>query len=229
LQVDYIGADIEYWNSEVITSATNVDDENEARFLTESGSCLVYNYYFNQWSTFTNHSGKDAVMHSDTYTYLNDSGAILQQTIDEFDDNGSDIPLTIGTGWIATAGIQGFQRIRRVNVLGDYKSPHTLRMKVFYDYSPEVAETIDFDTTDSDIDLSVISESVIYGESEWSGGETDMFMYRHHLKKQKCTAIRFEFEDLNASGTKESFSLTGIVVEAGIKEGANKLKGGQTV
>lgn len=210
LQVEYIGADVEEYNAQDVTAATLIQDKNQVRFLTSSGSTLVYDYFFKQWSTFTNHAGNDAVNWQNHYCYLRTDGKVYQESAGFLDDT-SGIVLKAATAWMKFAGIQGYQRIRRISFLGDYKSAHQLQIRVGYDYKSAYATTYTFDAT------TAIASS------------TNPYEFRVHLATQKCASMRFEFSDVLPVSPGESYSLSDLSLEVGIKRGVNKLAAAKSI
>lgn len=208
LQVDYIGSQVEDYNSQDITSAELIQDKNQVRFLTSSGLTLVYDYFFKQWSTFTNHEGKDAVIWKGVYHYLRNSGQVYAESA-AFLDNATGIVLKAATAWLKMAGIQGFQRVRKIGFLGEYKSAHQLQIRVGYDYKPAYQDTYNFDAT------TVIASSA------------NTYQFRQALKQQKCDSLRIEISDTAPTG--ESYNMSDISLEVGVKPGINRLKAAQTI
>lgn len=70
LQVSYIGAQVEAYNSDTITSAILVPSTQEIRFTLDSGVSITYNYLVGQWGVNTNINAASATIWNDTYTYL---------------------------------------------------------------------------------------------------------------------------------------------------------------
>jgi hypothetical protein len=62
LQIAYVGAAVEEFNDLIITSSDVVPEDNQVRFITTNGNCLVYNYFTQQWATFDNHRGLSSVV-----------------------------------------------------------------------------------------------------------------------------------------------------------------------
>lgn len=205
LQTQYIGADVQDYNDQDITSAILIQDKNQVRFLTSSGSTLVYDYFFQQWSTFTNHTGVAAVNWQSTYSYLRSNNTVYLEADGTFTDNGTEIVLKAATAWIKLAGIQGFQRIRRISFLGDYKSAHTMTIRVGYDYFDAYNESHTFDAT-----TNIATTATPY-------------QFQVSNTRQKCEAIRIEFYDDPAGGTGESYNVTDLSIEAGLKGGLNRM------
>jgi hypothetical protein len=205
LRVVYIGADVEGYNSQSIVNATLLENVNQVRFLTSSGSTLIYDYYFNQWGTFTNHTGVDACIWKGVYSYLRSDGTYFTESQSLFTDNGAAVTLKIITGWLKLSGLEGYQRAKRFAVLGNYYSAHTLTVGVSYDYNDAVTNSYSFNTATGMI-----------------GGDP-VYQFRGHLAKQKCESIKFTFDDSIAPAPGQGYSLNDLTLEVGIKRGVDKL------
>ena len=203
LRVSYIGAEVESSNSQTITKGTLLDNKNQIRFLTDSGSTLVYDYYFNQWSTFTNFTGKDSVNLNGVYRYLRNDSRVWEENA-TYTDNSTAIVLKATTAWLKTADIQGFQRVQRYSFLGNYYSPHILTVKVGYDYKTSYDTTMQFNTTTGLV-----------------GGDT-VYQFRGHIDRQKSEAIRFQFYDTAVGAPGRSYDLNNLMLQFGVKAGLNK-------
>lgn len=212
LAVQYVGAPVEDYNTYTITSATLVEDKNQARFTLSGGQpMLVYDYFHNQWSTYTNHPAKDAVVHDGKFHWLRgegtDNGRVKRETDTFLDAGGFSISAKVRTPWIKLSSIQGFQRIKRAAIMGDFKSHHTLNVKVYVDYN----------------DNTAVQTKAWSTVSNHTAGEP--LEYQFHLKRQKCQSIMFEIWDSSTQDTHESLSLNTISLTCGVKKGLNKLPG----
>jgi len=205
LQVTYIGAPVEDYNQYDVVSATLVEDKNNIIFLLSGGQpALVFDYYHNQWSTYYNHTGKDACMHQGKYTFATTSDRIKRNTPGAFVDGSFVIPLLVKTGWIQPAGLQRWMRVYSFSLLGHFKSGHKIKIKVYQDYNDtNVTQTFEFDTSTGQ-----------------SGDEP--LQFTGNIANQKCQAIQFEIYDDDRLSTYESMELTAISLEVGIKQGLNK-------
>jgi endoglucanase len=224
LQVKYVGAAVEAFNDLTITSATLVGDTNQVRFTSEEGTALVYDYAFDQWSTFTNHAAVDSDVWNDRFVLLRSSGVVAEEDADSFTDDGSHVKLKLVTSWLSFAGIQGFQRVRRLQVLGEYLGAHSLRVKVGYDFNPNFAHEELKDVT-ATMALTEYGDDSPYGSGTPYGGEHPLYQFTTHLAKQKCTSLRVSLEDEQSSSYNEGLSLSGVAFEVGVKQGGNKLGG----
>ena len=232
LQTTYIGAPVEDFNGSSIVSSQLLDDVNEVRFSTVEGTTLVFNYYFNQWSTFTNQFTTDSVIWDTKYTFVTSSDTIHQEDSSTFKDSGTPVTLKLGTGWVKVSGLQGFQRVYRAMVLGDYKTRHHLRMKIFTDYSNTVTQTIEFTPSEVlSVDTGFYGDGIYGATTPYGQADNGVYQFQAHMKRQKCQAVRIEIEDITDNsldvGNSESFSLTGVSFQIGTKRGQNKLKGGK--
>ena len=227
----YIGAGVEDFNDLTVTSAVLVSDQNQVRFTTEDGPALVYDYEFGQWSTFTAHEAKGAVMWGTTYVLLKTSGTIWKEDPSYFKDAGSPIRMRIGTGWIALGSLLGFQRIYKLGLAGEYKSSHKLRVKIGYDGSPAYSDWVFFEP-DTALDISRYGDGTPYGSDSVFGGVNSAYRFTAAPRIQKCQAIRFLIEELTTSatsGTQEAFTISLMALLAGVKAGLGKFRSKQNL
>lgn len=206
MQASYIGAPVEFYNPQTVTSSQLMEDKNQVRFTLDNGVTLVYDYYFDQWSVFTNISAVDSCIFENKFTYLKSDGSVLEESTG-YTDDGAFIPLSLVTSWISMAGMQGFQRIYKALLLGEQKGNHTLRVKVRRDFDSTILQT-------DDIDATAISPAV--------------YQWRVFPKVQKCEAIQLEMTDVQTSGFNEGFSISDLTLEIGIKTGGFKLPASQS-
>lgn len=212
LNVSYIGAEVEAYNSQTITAATLIPGKTQIRFLCSSGLTLVYDYLFNQWGTFTNHTGNSATVWNNTYVYST-STLVLREAAGSYLDNGTSFKLLARTSWLALASVQGFQRVRRLAMLGDFvngaSSSHAMQVSAAYDFNETFQPAIPY----------------AFGAVSGSGA----FQYRERLPIQKCGSISLLIEELPTGDSLEYIDFTNISFEAAVKKGLNKLPGARTV
>ena len=216
LQVVYIGADVEDYNSLEITGAVLLPKLNQIRFTTRTGVTLVYNYYYKGWSTFTNYESNHSVMWSGSYTHLKSTGLVNVENTGYL-DNLSTIQIKIIQSWLKASGVQHLQRMYRMMFIGDWKSSHNVTVNLSYDYENYVWDT-----------YSIVPLSSDYNRTDkpaltalYTGANNGVYQYEIHLARQKCQSIRFEIFDTDVVG--ESFTLTGLSLIIGIKTGLDKL------
>lgn len=213
LQIFYIGAEVESYNSQTITSASLVPSKSQIRFLCSSGLTLVYDYIFNQWSTFTNHTGTSSTASNGVYYYATTAGRVFKESSSSYLDNATAYSLLAQTSWLSFASIQGFQRVRRLIVLGDYANGlsalHNLSIQAAYDFSTTFQSAITY----------------AFGAISTSG----IFQYRERLPQQKCDSVSLLIQETTTGSDLEYIDLTNISFEVGVKRGVNKLRGQQSV
>lgn len=213
--VSYIGDRVEDYNDQTITSANLVPDTTEIRFLTSSGRTLVWDYYYDAWSTWLNHEGADAVTLGTEYYYLRNDGEVWQSD-DSYEDGSRSITLAIETGWLHFPKHgQGQQRIWHLHVLGDYLSAHTLNVYYQVDYRNGWASSpIALPTTDY-IDEDVYGAGD-YGAGAYGGSGDIRYQETVHLGL-KCEAVRFRFEDLETTVHGAAYELSELLLEGAVE------------
>lgn len=206
LSTQYIGAPVEDFNGQSIVASIVSDKFNEARFYTDQGNCLVYNYLFNTWSVFKNQTPVDAdIWQGSPVSLVNNK--VVKETENTFLDDSNYYSMKLVTPWLKMNAIQGFQRVYQLWIIGNYKSIHTLKMKVYVNYVETAVETYD----------------LVYNPS--SEGQ---YQFTVSMPVQKVESIKFELYDTNQSGNGESFDLSNLQAEVGIKSGGYKLAPNKT-
>jgi hypothetical protein len=120
-QIEHVGRRVKYYtNTYTVRAGVMVPAKNHAIWFT-TGAALVYNYLFDQWSTWTNHAALDAVVAGDNHYYALQAGAsAIVDSEDALDDAGSiGFYLTLESGTYSFAKLLGHQRIYRVNWLAE--------------------------------------------------------------------------------------------------------------
>lgn len=234
LTLSYIGAPVEAFNSLTITSAVLMEGTNQIRFTTSAGVALVYDYYFGQWSTFTNYQAVTALFQNNSqaaaaYYLLRSDGTVQKETSGVFDDDGNSIKLLLQTAWIKLAGIQGFQRVRRASLLGAFKSSHQFQMDLAYDYNPVVRNTLYWNPA-SAINTSTWGSDATWGSGAfWGGSQDNVYQFRAHLPRQKVEAISFTISDVINTTYGESFNISDLSLEVGVLPGVYRQRASKSI
>jgi hypothetical protein len=128
-----------------ITSAVVVRDKTEIRFYTEEGRTLVWNWTTQTWGTNT-----DQPCLSATTGYTNCSGVVYARESDDYvlAEASEDAPVyregggagTLYKGkarspWYQIAGLAGWERIRRVQGVGETGDEHTATIRLYKNLS----------------------------------------------------------------------------------------------
>lgn len=209
LALNYVGKDVEDYNSLTFTGVVLLADRNEVRFLTASGTCLVYNYYYKQWSTFTStgtYYGGDSAAYINGVFYIHEgvAGLARKEVAGSYGDNGAAYSMTIETSWLSMAGLQGFQRCYSFELLGDLISNHYTQVSFAYDFETTYNETITYDTRQL---------------------TTNIYQVEYRPRRQKCDAIKLKIVDSDAIGVTPgaSFNMVAVTAVVGRKMGSNRL------
>jgi len=231
LNLEYVGRDVESFNGETVTSGTLVQDTNQVRFTLESGTALVFDYFQKQWMTFGNHEASDALIYKQAYVYSKtDTTSLFQETPGFYKDQNLNVGLTVETGWIKLNSLQGFQRVRRGIVVGNFRSDHKLKINIAYDYQDYYTDEIIWSADDL-FDVTLYGSEALFGDDEFFGTNDDETTYqvRFHLPRQKCESIKFKFQDVVIGDSGPSMEINHLMLEVAIKDGVYKLNVDKTV
>ena len=219
LQIQYIGAEVEEWNDLTITSASVVDEQNQVRFTTSEGRCLVYDLYFQQWYTFTNINAIDSAVWQGKYLFLKSTAEIWRETKGQYLDVDVPIISTYVLALLQFGQVQGFQRIFKINLLGENRGTHGLKIEVGYDYRDFYEErfivypdTVLFDSTWGD--------DTVWGEAGtlWGGNYDGVYQFQIRPRQQRCQALRLKVQDFFGSGAGTAgFAFSNVTAEVGIE------------
>ena len=221
LTTQYIGAPVEALTTGVtIQSALNIPTTNQVRFTLSSGITLMYDYYFQQWGTFTNIPAVTSTIYQSLQTYVNSFGQVFQETPGLYLDNTAPVLMSFTTNWMSLAGLQGYERFYYMYLLGQYLTPFKLNVQIGYDYNT------------SPIQQTIVSP--IYPGAAWGGnnlwgdagswgGNTNVFEARVFPVQQKCESFQLIVTELYDSsiGTPAGAGLTlsGLNLIVGMKKG----------
>ena len=134
--------------------------------------------------------------------------------------------MSLTTSWVKTNGIQGFQRVRRAFVLGDFKSTHTLQLEIGHNYQEYFNELHKFNYI-TDLEIIEYGDSSPYGDEGYfgtsSGVADGVYQFRAHCKKQKCQSIRFRISDSEEADPGQAYSISSLMLEVGVRANTMKL------
>jgi hypothetical protein len=132
------------------------------------------------------------------------NNTIFHETENLYKDDGSFYSMKFISPWLKLDLVQGYVRCYQLWIIGDYKSAHTLKCRVYTDYDNSIYE-----------DYSLI----------YSNADSPQYQFQISLPQQKVESIKFEIFDSNhAVGSNgEAYDLSNIQVEIGIKAGGYKL------
>lgn len=198
MQLTYVGFQVEDYNSEKVIGTSNIIDRHIVLFMTANRT-MAFDYFQKKWSLWTI-SGRSVTTYKKLPVFCNLSDRIMYQNTSSYLDGAVRYSMKIITPWIKLSGIQNYQRIYKLMVLGTFFSSHTLNIKSYYDYN--------------DSDFSSYTVSPLVGD--------EIYQYDVSIIKQKGQAMKFEISDSSASGTNKSFKLSNLSMILGQKKGTNK-------
>jgi len=233
LQTTYIGAPVDKYNKRTVTSALSIPGTNQVRFALDNSITLVFDYFYQQWGTFSNVGSISSVLFNGKDTYLNNLGFVYQETPGVYLDGSTPVLLSFTTGWISLAGIQGLERFYFLYLEGTYITPFKLQVQIAYDYNPGPQQ--------SNIMIPDNYVPSYGGEALWgSGGSyggsnikvTNILEMRLFPQVQKCETFQLVVNEIYDNSFNipagEGLTLSGINVIVGTKRGYRAQKANQS-
>jgi hypothetical protein len=220
LNTSYIGAPVEdYTLSSKVLSAVSVIGTNQVRFTMDSGVTLMYDYFFQQWSTFNGIPAISSTTYNGLHTYLDSSSRIFQETPGLYLDGSNPVLQSFTTSWINANQLQGYIRGYFLFLLGTYKSPHKLQIGLAYDYDSNIQQSSTISPSNYAAPWGV--DTPWGGDGAW-GGSTDVEQARVFFDKQRCQAFQVsvqEIYDPSFGGIAgEGLTLSGLNMVIGVKK-----------
>lgn len=230
LQESYIGADVEPYNNQMVTSAVLIPNTTQVRFTLDSGIALIYDYYYQIWGTYSNHRAVSATLFQDAYTYIKSTGNILQETPGIYTDAGVPFYIKLQTSWLSLAGLQGYQRVYGMYLLAKFFSPHVLNVSIAYDFNP--ANVQQSQILPRDLINPNYGNDPYYGSIARYGGNSRVEEYLINFIKQKCESVSITI--LEQADTENLITGAAITLEAmdflvGVKGGYPRLPPNKSV
>ena len=182
LNISYIGAPVEYFNSVNITSSVLMTQYNQIRFTSTSGTCLVYDYFWKEWYVYTNILATSSTNWEGSFVFAKSNGTFFKENSASWQDVSTPIVSKVLTSWLDVSGVQGYQRFYRGLILGEYRGTHTLKVSVATDYKPYYDEQ--FNMATSVLTGTVTNDASYYGD--YATGSTDsVYQFQFRPKNQK--------------------------------------------
>lgn len=228
LTLAYIGSEIQNYISEstIIYATAYIDSLHEIRIM-DGNRTYVYDIFEKQWSVHTAWvdyrgflwSGIGAA--NKRYVRLRTDGVLLYEDTTTFLDAASFTAMTVRTGWISMDQFQGFERLYKVILLGRYYTPHSVTLKVFYDFVPQPIETFTFASSAGN--FAAFDDTNVYQNDSYTGNGYP-FQVDFRPSQQKCQAIRIEITDTFVSGNGQAFDIIGMNLVLGVRNVDAKIR-----
>lgn len=180
-----------------------------------TSAAVVYDYFQQKWARwfFADLTGlslaqfvQSATLYKNAYTWITTQGVPYRQTFASYMDAGFYYQMDIETAWLKFAGIMGYQRVRKVALLGDIFTPNSCIISFAHNYNPSgYTQSNTYDSADLLLPSEQFGSTVV---------------------DQKCSSLRIRVQDApgrNLPGTGQAFSVSGFGLEVGAKEGLFKL------
>jgi hypothetical protein len=201
LALTYLGKPVEkYTLLENVVDASLVDNATQVRFVQASGRCLVWDYDLQRWYTFLLPVGASSIVAcaniSGGWCYGLADGTVKQEVSGQYSDDGVAIVPRITFPNMDTAGINGYQRVYAIQVLGEYLGDHTLTATIEYDYD---------------------GIAVPAGQKAITAGP---YQYEIIPARKKCSAMKLTLSCTLLSGS-GGFRLSGVSLLVGLKHGTS--------
>lgn len=223
LDTNYIGAPVEdFTTGATVLSAVTVPQTNQVRFTLDTGITLVYDYYYDQWSTFVGVPCVSSCIFEEMHTFINSAGQVYQETANTYLDGSSPVLLGFKTGPIRLGDLQGYQRCYFFYLLGTYLTPHMLVVKLLYDYDNASSQSILVSPVNYSTPYGSGASQSPYGQGNPYGGPKNQESWQIYLQRQRCMAFSIDVQEIfdPTMGTSAGAGLTlsGINVVAAFKK-----------
>jgi hypothetical protein len=253
LQVQYIGAPIEpiVQAIDTISSTCVLPQYQQVRFISNvpGDPVLVFDYINNRWSTYSNMSALACSNVRGNYWWISQDGSTCNvETPNVFTDNGAFITMTLETPEIPMIGIQGWGRLYRLGVLGEYKTPHTLTTSLAYDHAETYTDNVYYSVMDTGY-AQIFDPGTVFYDSHTNIKADSVTapcaeQFRlSRVPRQVMQTVRIMLQDMPFSGyymsdgsrapitvqPDECCAISNITLEVGQKAILAKLPGSKTV
>lgn len=225
LSTQYIGSDVEAYNDSLVKKAEVIPGTNQVRFILDNNITLMYDYFYQQWGTFTNIRAVSSTLYSGMHTYLNDFGQVFKEEVGHYLDGSSPVLMSFSTGALSMAGIRGYERFYFMFLLGTYYTPFKLAVNINYDYSSSTSQQIM--VTPDNYTANYGNEAVWGSGGPW-GGPGNVFQARLFPERQKCQAFSLSVQEIYdpsmGASPGQGLTLSGINAVIGVKKGYSTQK-----
>lgn len=220
----FLGAPVqELTSGATVLSAVTVPETNQVRFTLDTGITLMYDYFYDQWGTFTNVPCLSSCIYEDRHTYLDSSGGVFQQTPGTYLDGSRPVLIRFKTGPIKLGAIQNYQRAYFFYLLGTYLTPHKLSIGISYDYEASPSQQTIITPINYSTPFGAGPSQSPFGQQEVFGGPDSLEQWRVFLDRQRCMAFAITLQEIfdPSYGTMAGagLNLSGLNVVCAFKKG----------
>lgn len=207
--------------------------DQEVRWYSRDNGVIVFNYQYGAWSRWTvNAAGVARNPTTNLAVLASPDGYLLEETDDLYQDNGSPYRLRVRTSWLRAGTLGGFQAVRRIGALGTAAADHSMHVEVFYDERDFAEERFYWEfpldaanpSWNPDTFGSETFGAGVFGDDVAGSSPHEIrdrvWEWQRMPCRRKCSVISFAIDDDYTDG--DSFILTAVTLEIGLKPGLNK-------
>lgn len=172
--VDEVGLPVEDFKSEALLAVDVMPNQRQIRCLSAS-RMLVYDTLIREWSEWTVANAVHSTTWNNGHVYMTLTQPRQQDTSYAALTYGLDVEL----GWFKTNGLQGFGRVRRIGLLGEFRTACIVRTRIAYDYAYDGS-----------------GNPVWVDDFPWTATPTTVgsgLQMRHGVQRGRCEAIKVRF------------------------------------
>lgn len=199
LSTEYIGKDVEAFNSYTVLSAVCDPNTNQARFSLSNGQSIIYDYFVGEWDQ-ANVGGIASTIYNNLHTYIDSSGNAFQETKGVYSDGSTATVMSFTTGWINLVNLQGYQRAYWANILGTFQSGNKYTIGIAYDYNPAIVQT-----------ATIIPTNTI-------GSGSQVEQWQINFQRQQCQSFQLTFNEISSGSAGAGLIISGIDLVYGKKK-----------
>lgn len=197
----YAGVDVASFNADIISRAIIVDNGTKALFLSFGGTTQLFDFFYGSWSQL-GYQAVDAVIGpTGAYTFIRVDGTILQEDPGVFNDNGTGYQMSITTAKLKFAGVNGYQRLWKFFLQGQFISDREYQVSITYDDEASPTDVFTYTPTANCTTLRVDNS------------------------RQLCKAVTINVVDISPYETATTWALDSIDLEIGVRKGGTKTVG----
>lgn len=205
----YIGDDVEAFTlASSVRSAFALPDRHETRFCMKNGDTLLFDYLAGQWSRFPGIGGYHGIICKDLHCWLpGGTGKVLRETPGAYLDDGQPFGWALETAWLHIGEVQNHQRVRTVQLLGEWMGDHSSQVWIGYNYEQAWSDRILFDVS-AVINGTHYGDDIVYGKftatqpGNYGGNvgtlglvSTGVYQVKLQPRRMRCQSIRLRWEE----------------------------------
>jgi hypothetical protein len=229
LSLKYVGAPVKTYNSDVVNSAVALANNSQINFLSGSGTTLMYDWYYDSWATFSTNGTDSIIDVNGVFNMITESGSVWTQTSGEYvDGDGTPVTMSIQTAWLKPGNVQGFQRVWKVFLEGQFYGAQPYQVQIAYNYNPTIVDTFILNLGAGTASIGTWGGSVTWGANIWGEDGTAGTVYANQIQlevrpsNQLCESIQLTITDLAPVPASETWSLNALDLEIGVRRGGMK-------